>query len=185
MCRKIKSQRGLTLIELIVFIVVISVGLTGILAVYNTVVMGSGDPMTRKQALAIAESLLLEIGQQPFTWCDPQDPNAGLATQAADCTTSQTLKTGPSPPTETRGGSDPFDNVADYNGYNGPASDIAGHTSPNLAGYNLVVTITQAGGTAAFPGLPTDAVLRIEVSVTGHKETVRLVGYRTRYAPKG
>ncbi|MDR1708963.1 MAG: prepilin-type N-terminal cleavage/methylation domain-containing protein, partial [Candidatus Accumulibacter sp.] len=31
-------QRGLTLIELIIFIVVIGVGLVGILAAYNTVV---------------------------------------------------------------------------------------------------------------------------------------------------
>ena len=60
-------QSGLTLIELIIFIVVIGVGIAGITLTYNTVVRHSADPMQRKQALSIAESLLLEIEQQPFT----------------------------------------------------------------------------------------------------------------------
>ena len=181
MCKKIepsRAQRGLTLIELIVFIVVISVGLMGILATYNTVVRGSGDPLARKQALVIAESLLLEIAQQPFTWCDPQDPQLTQARSAADCATSQSGST----PGESRGSAaSPFDNVIDYNGYSGPSSDILGAFA--LSGYTVSVAITQVGGTGAFAGFPADAVLRISVTVTGHNETITLVSYRTRYAP--
>ncbi len=86
MCRRTSAgrrQRGLTLVELIVFIVIVSVGLAGILVTYDTVVRHSADPLVRKQALAIAESLLLEIEQQPFTWCDPDDESATTATNAA------------------------------------------------------------------------------------------------------
>ena len=54
-------QRGFTLIELIIFIVVVAAGLAGILSVMNTVVKSSADPMIRKQTIAIAESLLEEI----------------------------------------------------------------------------------------------------------------------------
>ena len=54
-------HRGFTLIELIIFIVVVSAGLAGILSVMNTVVKSSADPMVRKQSIAIAESLLEEI----------------------------------------------------------------------------------------------------------------------------
>ena len=43
-------QSGLTLIELIVFIVVVGVGIAGITLTYNTVVRHSADPMLRKQA---------------------------------------------------------------------------------------------------------------------------------------
>ncbi|GHU07788.1 hypothetical protein FACS1894158_16490 [Betaproteobacteria bacterium] len=192
MCRTTEFQRGLTLIELIIFIVVIGVGLAGILAVYNTAVMHSGEPMARKQALAIAESLLLEIEQQPFTWCDPQDANAGVATNgvvgdAGGCATTSQSALGPSPSDETRGGTNPFDNVADYADYKETqVKDITGSsTPPHLAGYSVAVAITPAGGTGAFADLPLDAVLRIEVTVSGHRETISLVGYRTRYAPRG
>ena len=54
-------QRGFTLIELIIFIVVVGVGVAGILSVYTTSIKNSADPLVRKQALAIAESLLEEI----------------------------------------------------------------------------------------------------------------------------
>ena len=188
MCRKIKTrQSGLTLIELILFIVIIGVGLAGILVTYDTVVRRSADPMVRKQALAIAESLLLEIEQQPFTWCDPNDANVTTATSgvvgAGGCDASSQSALAATPG-EARGNNlNPFDNVADYAGYTAPASDILGTALPGLAGYTVQVTITQAGGAGVFAALPADAALRIAVTVTGRGETVTLVGYRTRYAP--
>ena len=56
-----RHARGFTLIELIIFIVVISVGLTGIMLVVDTVVASSADPLVRKQSVSIAESMLAEI----------------------------------------------------------------------------------------------------------------------------
>lgn len=186
MCRKTeRHQLGLTLVELIVFIVIVSVGLAGILATYNTVVRGSPDPIVRKQALAIAESMLLEIEQQPFTWCDPNDENVTTATSgvvgAGGCATTSQAALGPTPG-EARGSNvAPFDNVGDYAGYAAPASDILGGSA--VVGYNVTVAIAQAGGVAPFAGFPADAVLRIAVTVTGRGESVTLVGFRTRYAP--
>ena len=54
-------QKGLTLVELIAFIVIVSIGLTGILAVMNQTVRSSADPMARKQALSFAEAVLEEV----------------------------------------------------------------------------------------------------------------------------
>ena len=56
MCMTKPVQRGFTMIELIVFIVVVSAGIAGILSVMNTTVKSSADPMLRKQAVAIAFS---------------------------------------------------------------------------------------------------------------------------------
>lgn len=64
-----RGQRGLTLIELIVSIVVISVGLAGVLSVFNLVVRHSADPLLVKQAQAVADSLLEEVLLKDF--CDP------------------------------------------------------------------------------------------------------------------
>jgi len=54
-------QRGLTLIELVMFIVIVTVGIAGILVVINTVVKSSADPMLRKQSIAMADAVLEEV----------------------------------------------------------------------------------------------------------------------------
>lgn len=78
-------QRGLTFVELIFFIVIVTVGLAGILLVLDQTTSRSADPMVRKQMLAIAESVLEEVRLQSHGWCDPDDANATTATSAAGC----------------------------------------------------------------------------------------------------
>ena len=56
MCMTRPRQRGFTLVELIIFIVVVGAGLAGILSVSNQVVRSSADPMLTKQSVALAES---------------------------------------------------------------------------------------------------------------------------------
>jgi MSHA pilin protein MshD len=184
-----RAQLGLTIVELILFIVIVGVAVAGILSVMNITVKSSADPMERKQAIAIAEALLSEVEQQPFTWCDPQDANVLTATSAAGCTAGNDQNNGGGalsriPATETRGSTgNPFDNVADYNGYSqSPPTDIAGGNA--VAGYTSTVTITRAGGAAPFAALPAGAALKISVRVSGPGGTdITLVGYRLRYAP--
>ena len=186
-----RRQSGLTLIELVMFIVIVGLALAGVLLALSTTVRSSADPMERKQALAIAESLLTEVEQQPFTWCDPNDANAATATAAADCTNSQDTVTGPTPPSEKRySPTDPFDNVADYGGFSMPGTGCAagicsqdGTLLGALSGYSASVTVSRAGGSGAFAGLPSDAVLRIDVRVWKGSTDITLTGYRTRYAP--
>lgn len=189
-------QLGVTLIELIVFIVIVGAALAGVLKVLEVTNRNSADPLVRKQALSIAESLLLEVTQQSFTFCDPDDANASSAVTVVDCTNAQDKGGGalssPTPASESRYSSaDPFDNVADYGGFAMPGAGCAGICMPgdttplaSLNGYAANVSVMRAGGVAPFAGLPADAVLKITVSVTGPANTqVALVGYRVRYAP--
>jgi len=79
---RLSRQGGLSLIELVVFIVIVSVSIAGIFLVLNRATQTSADPVARKQALAIAESLLEEIELMPFTLCDPDDAGAPPAFDA-------------------------------------------------------------------------------------------------------
>ncbi len=187
--------RGLTLIELVVFIAVVGIAVAGVITVYSRAVRSSADPLVRKQAMAIGEALLGEVLAQPFTYCDPQDsannPDSPPASTAA-CTGGSagsqdrgggTL--GPQPSTETRfSTTDPFDNVADYNGYamTGGIYGLDDGTTPlpGLGSYSASVTVSRAG--SVF-GLANDAVLRVDVLVTGPGDSITLTGYRFRYAP--
>ncbi len=189
-------QSGVSLIELVMFIVIISIAVTGILLVMNLTAAHSADPLIRKQALAIAESLLEEVELMPFTYCDPGDASAVVATSAADCTGGSggandqnkggMALTSPTPASETRyHTTDPFDNVADYAGFSMISiNDITNIPIAGLGNFSASVAITRAG-VALLGGADDGAALRITVTVAGPGNTsVVLDGYRTRYAPR-
>ncbi|HVS25966.1 MAG TPA: type II secretion system protein [Burkholderiales bacterium] len=181
-------QGGLTLVELIMFIVIVSVGIAGILLVLNRSIRTSADPVVRKQALAIAESLLEEVELMPFTFCDPTDPAVTTATSPASCATPE--GTSPTPGTETRYSSTtPFNNVGDYGGFDtntaSPSGirDITSSLVPGLGAYRAQVSVVQESPGTGGAAIPATESLRITVTVTGLNTTVTLDGYRTRYAP--
>lgn len=186
-------QYGVTLIEQIVFILIVSVGVVGLISVMNPMVRNSGDPMITKQSVAIAESLLNETLHQPFTWCDPDDANASTATSYAACSVAANAQNsmGPTPAGETRNGGvgAVFDNVRDYAGF--AMDDVSDPTSVSVInGYRAEVAMAEAGGTF---GLAADAALLITVTVCrtttpssacAGRESFALAGYRFRYAPR-
>jgi type II secretory pathway pseudopilin PulG len=77
-----RLERGVTLVELIVFIVIVSTAVAGVLMTLDISNRSSADPMIQKQALAVAEALLEEVQLQPFTYCDPDDQQAHRAESA-------------------------------------------------------------------------------------------------------
>jgi MSHA pilin protein MshD len=61
------KQAGVTMIELVLSMVIISIALVGILSVMNLTVAHSADPLVHQQAVAIAESYLEEIALQAYS----------------------------------------------------------------------------------------------------------------------
>lgn len=176
----LRAQRGLTLIELVVFIVVISVGLAGILGVLSLVNRDTVNPMLLKQQVAIAESLLEEVQSKPFTFCDPDDANVETALNSAGCASL--------PPAAAESRYDPaspFDNVGDYNGFATTGIRLPTDATTLVSGleaYSARVAIIEAG-TAMGLAENGDA-LRIDVTVGAPSmPDLTLTGYRFRYAP--
>lgn len=139
--------------EVIIFIVVVGAGMAGILSVVNTVVKSSADPMVRKQALAIADSILEEILQKEFT--DP-DTTGGELVRIT------------------------MDDVSDYDGKTQILFNSAspGGWSAALDGYSVAIAVvsdTSVVGTVAMPAK------RVTVTVSRGSESVALVGYRSNY----
>jgi MSHA pilin protein MshD len=114
---KQRFQVGVTLIELILSMVIISIALTGILSVMNLTVSHSADPIVQHQAIAVAEGYLEEILLQSAI--DPDGTNTG----------------------ETR---PTYDNVADYNGLNDiGAHTQQGALIASLSSYNVSVVVVN------------------------------------------
>jgi MSHA pilin protein MshD len=144
-------QRGFTLIELIIFIVVISAGLAGILSVMNTVVKSSADPMVRKQAMALAESVLEEVMLHNFN--DPDGTTTG----------------------ET--GRSNWDNVDDFDAIN----EVVSASGPVFTGLPVGVygyTIKVDVDPATLGAL---AAKTVTVTVSRGAESISLIGYRACY----
>ena len=151
------GQRGFTLIEVIIFIVVVAAGLAGILSVSNTVVKSSADPVVRKQAVALADSILEEVLQKEYS--DPDGVQGGETTRAT------------------------MDDVDDYNGktetlFNSGSNGGVGGWPATLDGYAVKITVS---GDTAVVGSATFPAKRVEVTVSRGGESATLVGYRGNY----
>ena len=191
-------QYGASLIELIVFMIVISVGVVGLVSVSVPLVRNSADPALRKQMMAAAETLLNEVLQQPFTYCDPDDTAGADALSVADCTGGSAASQDrdgadldtPVPSDETRYSGvvgKQYDNVADYggassaNGRLGADLDDATGTFA-LSGYTARIDVQRVG--TQF-GVADPAALLVTVTVShAGQDDFSLSGYRFRYAPR-
>ena len=190
-------EGGLTLVELIIFILVVSIALLGVLLVMNVTAARSSDPLVRKQALAIAEALLEEVQLMPATLCDPDDAHVATAisntVNAADPAQCNSLPeaTGPEAGESRYSAGAPFDNVNDYDGFDTATAappgvrDITGTALAGLSAYRASISVQQAAlGNGAFSA-PAAAAYSIAVTVSGPGgETVTLQGHRSRYAPR-
>ena len=157
-----RHQRGLTLIELIMSMVIIAIAVAGVLGVLQQTTARSADPALLAQAQAIGEAYLDEILQRAYT--DPDGSETG----------------------ETRS---TFDDVDDYHALaaNGCVStstacpslgvcacDQFGAPVDGLAGYTVTVSVSPATLSGA-------TMKRIDVTV-GHTRfpdlSLPLSGYR-------
>ena len=154
--RHLRFQFGLTLIELIVFIVIISVGLAGILSVMNVTVRSSADPMVRKQSMAMAEAILEEVLSK--------DPAATLPeTDMATCSNRSQ-----------------YVGIADYACFSGSPASAVIHGDSTL-GASAIPSLAKFSATVVVgPVAPVSGVnmRRVTVTVTGGTEPITLFGYR-------
>lgn len=153
MCTEsLSRQRGFTLAELLLLIVVFSIGLAGILLAINTATAHSADPMVRKQAMTIAESMMEEVLLMPYA----QGGWSGLSTQA---------------------NRSHFDDARDYDGFrnNGIYRIEDGTLIDGLQNYNVAVAVVSAT-------LADVSGLAVTVTVTGPFNThYALTSYKFDY----
>jgi MSHA pilin protein MshD len=156
-----RRQFGFSLIEIIFFIVVVSVSVAGVLLVMNTLVKSSADPMVRKQALAIAESMLEEILLKDYA------KPVGSSVIGFGGGGSRSL----------------FDCVDDYAGYNtsGGMVDPAGVAVAGLEKYDLLPAISVSTASDLTGITSKKIVVSVSLPGTASRETISLTGYRASY----
>lgn len=139
-------QGGVTLIELVISIVIISIGAAAILGVYTNVISASADPMKRAQAIAVAEMYLDEIYSRPF---------AGT-TGDGSC-----------------GSRHDWDHIDAYDGLSCSPEDVFGNDLAGLGGLTVNITVTNDGSLGAptderrIDVTVTDSAGRLNITISG------------------
>ncbi len=153
------QQSGVTLIELVVFIVVVSIALGTLFSVFKDSIINSVDPMIRVRALECAQAKLDEVIARKF---DENTPTGGVPA-CGSAEIGATVCAGIAADAA-------FDDIGDYNGQNFVDGDC-----------NVSVSVVGEGTDL---GLADDANLVRRVTVTSTMvdgNTIRLSAYRTNF----
>ena len=156
-----RYKRGFSLIEVIVFIMIVSIALAGVLSVMNLTTQRSADPLVRKQAIAVAESMLEEVSLHDFA-----------------------VTGGSVAPTQAN--RQAFNDIGDYNGFttSGIYPIDSAVQIPGLAAYSVAVSVASAdlGPATSLITAASNQAKLITVTVNGPDNvSVVLTGYRTGY----
>lgn len=151
----IKKQKGSTLIEIVIAMVIIAIAVVAVLASYRITVINSPSAMTRKQATLIAENLMDEVLNKNFT-----KPTNGFAGPYSVANRAQ------------------FDTVTDYNNFSMTGIyNMDGVAIPELASYSASITVANS----ALSAISSSDSMLVTITVTGPHDTFTLKGYRLNY----
>ena len=149
------KQSGVTLIELVISIVILSIAVVGVLSALGTIGGRSADPMIREQSIAIAEAYLEEINLSQFA------------------------AVGSCPSVPGAGGRANLSHICHYHGLADSGAKNQFGVAVGLDNYDVSVAVANSSN---LGGLASSVVLRIDVTVTGPtNEAFSLSAYRTNY----
>ncbi len=201
-----RRQLGVTLIEMVIFIVIVGIAVTAVMSVYISTTRTGADPMVRIRGIELGKSILEEILLKAYDNSTPLGGGCVQFSAGSRCTS------GPSATAQSAAGfgSDgetraTFNDVDDYQnlaycGANVSAADAActrpcqplldeagNDISAHYAGYAVCIRISFAGTEVNNTSPPGVSVLahdakRIDVIVTDHiKSRYLLSAYRLNF----
>ena len=149
-------QAGVTLIEVIVFIVVVNLAFVAVMQVYGQAIVNSVDPVIRVRAIELARATLDEVLARRF---DENTPAGGIpACGSADGVACSGIVADSA-----------YDDVGDFDGY----------IDNSATAFPIVVSVVEAGDDL---GLSVNMARKITVTVSmpdGHR--VSLAAYKVNY----
>lgn len=148
--KQILRSRGFTLVEMVVAIVVLSVGLSGVLMAFQVSQRGSADPLVQRQLLALAQGMLDEVLAHPYA----SGPNlAGGGCERID-----------------------YDDILDYQGYlHAPCDGVTGAPTESLGSYQVEIEVRSG----ALQGVANSLQVVVTTSHLPSGQRLQLVGWKT------
>jgi MSHA pilin protein MshD len=164
-CRASANDRAVSLAEVIVALLVVSVMLVAALQTVGAARATDYKVAERNQALLLAEALMAEILQQAYV--DPLDGPGSVGIRAEEAVGNRSL----------------FDDVDDYDGWRAsPPQRKDGSAITSAQGFEEQVSVTWVNTGVMFQSSASETgVKRIQVSINHQNRTiVTLVAFRTQ-----
>lgn len=161
-------QKGATLVELVITIVIISVAIAGVVGAFGLITGRSADPLNQTRAVALAQIYMDEILSRRY---DEDTPVGGVPRQTMSCDIA----------TEETDRAD-YDDVDDYNAISGGAPENAEGTAliADYANFQVAISVKCAGNEMGLPA--DDNAKRIDLTVTDPSgNTYDFSAYRANY----
>lgn len=193
-------MRGFTLVEAVLFIVVVAAGLAAVVQLFVQVSGSSHEPLLREKALTVAKAYMDEIRSRRW---DENTPIGGgcVATASGQCTAycaaltdaqcvdskCELVGAGDCEPAATvsasaveEGSRAAWDDIDDYDGLDdSPPEDDRGNPLPGFStDYRVRVTVEQPGD---WNDIPAADARRITVRVDYPEGSLDLVSYRVNF----
>lgn len=146
------TQRGATLVELVMTIVIISVAIAGVVGAFSLIAGRSADPLNQSRAVSLAQLYMDEILAKRFA---EGSPVGGGQTAAADC--GDIGADGG----ESR---NDFDDVDDYDGLDSAPENSEEAALSGYNGFNVSISVECAGSEVGLTS--DDLAKRIDILIT-------------------
>lgn len=177
-----KSEQGVTLVELILAIVIISIASIALLRSLGFQTRSNVDPLIQVQGQLLAKQYLEEVMSKPFF--DPAaDPRLDPSLSQTEVVASITDQTRSGDPARIA-----WNNIGEYNGYNSIIRDISGSPVDELANYSVTINVDTSTGLSlgslsnnASASCPAQIALITVTIVDARGQSTSLSGYRTSY----
>ena len=174
-----KKNKGFTLLELLIFVIITGIAVAAIAGLFAKNVGSSADPYLRQKALAVAKGYMDEILRQ--RWNNNTPFGGGCVLTGSGQCQSINPTNPPAAPTGTDGQARAdYDDIDDYHGLNEAPTDSLGNLMSGYAGFNVQVQVSQPG--VNWNNVDARDVRVITVTATTPtNESITIRGYRLNF----
>jgi MSHA pilin protein MshD len=176
------NNKGFSLLEMVLFIVVFSLGIVGVMTLYYNTLGKTSDPILTSRAVQVLQSVMEVVYSKKW---DENTPNGGCDNISTEC--SPLLShIGPEAGETTLSDFDDIDDFVDSGGTYKKTGEWLSSDFGLTAGFNIKITISYAKliGNKIFENTSSKTnykLIQIEVAGSGLNEKYRLIAVKANF----
>jgi MSHA pilin protein MshD len=176
------NKRGFTLLEMILFIVVFSLGIVGVMTLYINTLGKTSDPILRNNAVQVLQSVMEVVYNKKW---DENTPNGGCDNITTECS-ALSSSIGPDSGETSLNDYDDIDDFVNSGSAYKKSRDWLSQDFGLISGFNIKITISYARitGNKVYENTSSKSnykLIQIEVQSNGLNESYKLIAVKANF----